>query len=489
MSCTKEGYQYDNTGIHRGLRTDAVVPSTLNTKSSYDVIVIGSGFCGLVAARNLALDRNLRVLLLEARDRIGGRTWTAKAWGEEFEMGGTFVHWHQPHFYAEMHRHGLEKHIKMSAGTTATDTILYKPRGLDVMGLDVAEYNPRIARIAEMFFSIDGMTPREVMPYPHEPSRPQPWQRYDLMSCQDRLDQLDISQEDKDQFVCHTNSFGSSAARDIAWPDALRWYALGGYSLQTMYDAVGCFKLGNGGMTNFARHILEEYNGDRIFNKAVTAIKEAKNAEITVSCADGSDYRARRVVCTIPLNCLSDVQFDPPLSPAKQSAAHAGHTNLGEKYHFVLNETQGNWFANTSDPQSSFLFGMKDHDGTQSANRSGSIAMMFGHSGKLTDPTKSEHIINEFKKLQPSGDVRGYLSHTWSEDLYAKGAWFCAFPGQATKSLKALQEPHGRVFMASADWAQGWRGFIDGAIEQGARASAIVKFALEQEDCISTPKL
>lgn len=115
--------------------------------------------------------------------------------------------------------------------------------------------------------------------------------------------------------------------------------------------------------------------------------------------------------------------------------------------------------------------------------------MMFGQTGKLTDPTKSEHIISEFKKLQPSGDVLGYVSHTWSEDPYAKGAWFCAVPGQATRSLKALQEPHGRVFMASADWAQGWRGFIDGAIEQGARASVVVKFALEQEDYISSPKL
>ncbi|CAD0109578.1 unnamed protein product [Aureobasidium uvarum] len=94
MPRTKEGHQYDNTGVHKGLKTDAVVSSTLNTKNSYDVIVIGSGFCGLVAARNLALDRNLRVLLLEARDRIGGRTWTAKAWGEEFEMGGTYVHWY-----------------------------------------------------------------------------------------------------------------------------------------------------------------------------------------------------------------------------------------------------------------------------------------------------------------------------------------------------------------------------------------------------------
>lgn len=69
------------------------VPLTISYRNSYDVIIIGSGFCGLVAARNLAMNRDLKVLLLEARDRIGGRTWTAKAWGEDLEMGGTYVHW------------------------------------------------------------------------------------------------------------------------------------------------------------------------------------------------------------------------------------------------------------------------------------------------------------------------------------------------------------------------------------------------------------
>lgn len=62
-------------------------------RDNYDAIVIGGGFCGLVAARNLSLNRDLKVLLLEARDRIGGRTWTAKEWGEDLEMGGTYVHW------------------------------------------------------------------------------------------------------------------------------------------------------------------------------------------------------------------------------------------------------------------------------------------------------------------------------------------------------------------------------------------------------------
>lgn len=37
--------------------------------------------------------------------------------------------------------------------------------------------------------------------------------------------------------------------------------------------------------------------------------------------------------------------------------------------------------------------------------------------------------------------------------------------------LEELQRPHGRVIFANADWADGWRGFVDGAIERGYRAA------------------
>jgi NADPH-dependent 2,4-dienoyl-CoA reductase/sulfur reductase-like enzyme len=64
-SRTVDGYQYTASGPSlKGLWTDAVVPSSTDTRSSYDVIVIGAGFAGLVAARDLSLDRNLRVLLI-----------------------------------------------------------------------------------------------------------------------------------------------------------------------------------------------------------------------------------------------------------------------------------------------------------------------------------------------------------------------------------------------------------------------------------------
>jgi monoamine oxidase len=91
---SKEGYIWTKDGSSvEGLHTEAVVSSSSLVSKEYDVIVIGAGFAGLVAARELSVKRDRSILLLEARDRIGGRTWTANELGEEIEMGGTWVHW------------------------------------------------------------------------------------------------------------------------------------------------------------------------------------------------------------------------------------------------------------------------------------------------------------------------------------------------------------------------------------------------------------
>ena len=72
----------------------------------HDVIVVGGGFAGVTAAREAALGGR-SVLLLEARDRLGGRTWTAPWDGTKIEYGGAWVHWHQPHTFSEITRAGL----------------------------------------------------------------------------------------------------------------------------------------------------------------------------------------------------------------------------------------------------------------------------------------------------------------------------------------------------------------------------------------------
>ena len=74
---------------------------------SVDVVVIGGGFAGITAARDLQ-KRGFKVLVLEARDRLGGRTWSEDRNGFHVELGGTWVHWTQPFVWAEKERYGLE---------------------------------------------------------------------------------------------------------------------------------------------------------------------------------------------------------------------------------------------------------------------------------------------------------------------------------------------------------------------------------------------
>ena len=76
------------------------------TELNTDVAIVGGGFAGVVAARELTR-RDLTVCLLEGRERLGGRTWTVDWHGAPTQLGGQWIHWVQPHVWAEITRYGL----------------------------------------------------------------------------------------------------------------------------------------------------------------------------------------------------------------------------------------------------------------------------------------------------------------------------------------------------------------------------------------------
>ncbi|KAL4925280.1 flavin monoamine oxidase family protein [Aspergillus undulatus] len=473
MPRTREGFLWTPTEITEGLVTDAVQHGSQKIKDNYDAIVIGAGFAGLIAARDLSQRHNFDVLLVEARDRIGGRTWTAKVLGEEVEMGGTWVHWAQPHLYTELHRCGLHQDLKTSAGTIAPERQSFTSASGVMEDLSIPEAAAALERVAQRVFTIDGLDSRDLMPYPHNSLRePAPWKRYDNLSVKDRLDALhEIPEREKALFDSNISTFGSAPARDIGFVEALRWYALGGHSIAGVFEMAGIYKLGNGGMTALARAIFEQYAGDRVFNTVVSEIRQSANG-VEVTTMQDRKVRAKTIVSTIPLNCLSDIKFSPPLSHLRQAAVKEGHINKGAKIHFKLRETLLGWFW-TGDGYSgsSFLFAFSDHNGTQPSGPSGTWCIGFGYNGKLGEKKDSKHILEQFKKnVNPNVSVDAYATHDWMNDPYAKGVWACWGPNSASRYLAELQRPHGRIIFASADWADGWRGFIDGAIEQGQSA-------------------
>lgn len=78
-------------GRHEGSRTDAVPSVQEDSVTTYDTIVIGAGMSGVTAARMLA-DAGADVIVLEARDRIGGRMHTDRAAGFPVDLGASWVH-------------------------------------------------------------------------------------------------------------------------------------------------------------------------------------------------------------------------------------------------------------------------------------------------------------------------------------------------------------------------------------------------------------
>jgi NADPH-dependent 2,4-dienoyl-CoA reductase/sulfur reductase-like enzyme len=94
---TKDGFQWtEATGFRAGIPCKGVIDASIISAPppEVDIIVIGAGHAGLTASRDL-VQRGYKVSLIEARDRIGGRTWTSTIEGFDYEMGGTWIHWGQ----------------------------------------------------------------------------------------------------------------------------------------------------------------------------------------------------------------------------------------------------------------------------------------------------------------------------------------------------------------------------------------------------------
>ena len=420
----------------------------------HDVVVIGGGFAGVTTARETAL-RGLSTLLLEARDRLGGRTWTFQWNGTEIELGGGWVHWHQPHVWSEISRAGLTVDISEEADVSSWHV------GEERRSGTVAERDAIAERGWNQF--VDGVT--DALPQPHRPLFVSDrLARFDRQTIADRIEELDLDEEERDVLVVELESVAHGRLDEAGAVSILRWHALSGGSLALTQFTGGRVTLGEG-----TQSVLAAIAGGAEFetrlSTPVAAVTQGDGG-LKVHTRAGETLGARVVVVAVPLNALGAIELDPPLSAEKQAAIALGQASRGTKiFIHARGEPVNHNVIKPGHPFGYLDTEMLYPDGTQ-------LLIGFGPDAEASDADDLPSVQRHLNEILPGFEVLAATSHDWLADEFARGTWAIHRPGWYTTHHGEMQKPEGAVVLAGSDFANGWSGFMDGAIETGLRAGA-----------------
>src|SRR3989440_1128562 len=276
------------------LTTQASRPRRGQARGDADVVVIGAGFAGLVAARELGR-AGLGVLVLEARGRVGGRTWTDRRLGHDLELGGTWVHWVQPHTWAEMTRYGRQ--------------VTRSPAAEEAYWLGAGDA-PRTGTLDEFMALIaDGQQAivddvRAAIPRGIDPADGQIG-GLDALSIADRFDAVGLDEEARSANEAVWAGHVNARLDQVGLSSALRWAAAAGGHWQLMHEASATYRVA-GGMSGFTAAIAADVAGEIRLAATVTRVAQTAGRAV-MACADGTGGRARGVISTLPVHAIAGI--------------------------------------------------------------------------------------------------------------------------------------------------------------------------------------
>jgi monoamine oxidase len=416
-----------------------------------EVAVIGGGLAGVAAARELA-HAGVDVLVVEARDHLGGRAWSDRRLGQPLEMGAMHIHWSQPCMWSEVLRYGLKVHPPRVVKQTAwlTDGVRRTGTFEDLWSRLDGALNPLFKPARELF-------PR---PYDTEAERAAV-EALDHVVVTDRIDELDLTDELRGLARAYCTLQFNGPPDQGAYTQILRWIALGFGQWRLLSEALAGYEFADG--TEALVSAMRDDGGFPVrFDSPVDRI-DASGGAVQVSCRDASTVSARAAIVTVPLNALGNIEFAPGLPAGIAKTARDGQVSRGSKIWIEIEGQLSQWLAFADAHPIVLTY-------TTATLGDSSILVAFGHDGERFTGEDPEAVERALEVLLPGVKVRATASHNWRRDPFTGQTWGMLRPGQWTQ-LRDLNELRGPLFLAGSDVAAGWAGLMEGAIESGITAA------------------
>jgi monoamine oxidase len=462
-----------------------LIPSELagqpDPSREVDVVVVGAGFAGLIAARNL-LRAGKRVVLLEARDRVGGRVKGGQLAGHPVDLGGMFVGATQTRLLALIHEYGFHATRQFDEGKAIAD-LNGKRSYLDAggAGLDAAaqaEYD----RIIGELNRLSAQVPLDA-----------PWtmpqaELFDTMTVQQWVD---AQTKNRDCIA-----FLQLSTRTLFTVDPFQmsllyflFYLRSGDNFEALIgfdeNSAQAF-LVKETMHQLAVRVSKETEKALVLEAPVTEISQDEKG-VTVKSAKG-DWRASYAIVAVPLPLSVRISYRPALPPERDILAQ--RMPMGSVIKCLLAYEKPFWRTHG-------LNGVTWSDGPPTAGFF-DISPTDGGIGVLGAFIEAHNAIHwtgapmqERKKLMvdravsffgpEAGNPIDYEDQDWPSEIWSRGCYGASMgPGVMTTVAKTIRQPCGRIHWAGTETSPRWMGYIDGAICSGERAAGEVQSRLKE---------
>lgn len=442
------------------------------TPEKFDLVVIGAGLSGLHAA-SLLSESGLRVLILEARDRVGGRILSLDDVNGHPEAGGNTM----------AAGYGRTLDLARSLGLPLVEVSQRRPVGpplLSVGGQTLTLEQWRNSPLNSFAGAHRALTPgallRSEVSKANRFTTPEAWcdpgnARFDISM--DRF-LTDAGYDARQIALIHdTNPSYGRVAHEASLAN---WLFVDSFSKLQRAAGPQEYAVANGN-SRLPEAMAKPLAASIRLNSQVVSVSTS-GAGAEIGLADGTRIAAAHVVCSMPLVPLRRIAFDPPLPPDHREAIFKVPQMMVTQTHF---EPLAPFWESDGLPPDMWtdtpLGNVQAARGAMAADQitsltawgRGNVAAMLDRIGEADARAL---VLAEFERIRPAarGKLRVAGFKSWQADPYAAGVWPAWAPGQATRLPHSVGKAHGRIHFCGEHTALAERG-MEAAFQSGERVA------------------